>query len=162
MLIPSLRKQCRTNEHKIADRKLQLFFRKLQVMHVSMVETFRTYVAVCYYSVLALTISMTFSFIRHRSTMNPFTLVMLASVDLTILLMSFIAFSFWVKMSESSKNYCGSFKVRNKGVDEAFLRSCRPIDINVGGLFTVSSKNFCLETFGNVILKNIIDLLLTF
>jgi len=146
----------------MADQQLQLFYRKLQILHVWVLGTFRGYVELCYYSGLFITISLTFSFIRHRSTINPFTLLMIASVDFTMLFVSFVAFSFWLKMRESSEIYCGNVKVLRKGVHAAFFRSCRPIDINVGGFFTISSKNFCLDTFGNVILKNIIDLLLTF
>jgi len=146
----------------MADRQLQLFYRNTQILHIWYFDKIRGYVVVCYYGVVIFTISLTFNLIRHRSTVNPLMFVILCFADLTMMAIAFTCFDFCLKTRESSVNYCGKYKVLRTRVHKAFFRSCRPIEFDVGGLFTVASKDFCIDTFANVILSNIIDLLLTF
>jgi len=91
----------------------------------------------------------------------PFILGFLVAVCFSLL----AALTLAVSCSSKSQHYC---KLQQNPVhgntkyDTRFWRSRKPITIRVGEQFSLETKDFVLQVFGNIILQNVTTLLVTF
>jgi len=104
-----------------------------------------------------------FFIIRLREEFGSFLFILFCLIDIFSVAISVLIFQSGLSLSTYSADYIKIAK-RSYHLKEhtTFFRSCQPIAISVGGLFTVSSKDFCLHIFVTVVFQNTINLLLTF
>jgi len=155
--IEAAKDPCRMSLHK--------FYRMIQVYVAVVNDVCDILVTISYFGILLGTISLSYIAIRTVRRMNILVTSPVAVVDLLLFIISFCMINFALQLRFHSDRYRElrqQARPRMTKVDVAFFRSCRPIEISVGRLFTLSSRDFCLRTYGNVILETTINLLLTF
>jgi len=146
-------------------RKFGKLYRLNQVANITGCATFNNWVAVTYYIGLVLIITMLFSLIRYNSQLT--ILVMLFNVFSAVqvyILMVFVA-SLALKVRSTSVRFYTDF-LRNDSnstkLEKLFWKSCLPLEYSVGGMFTVASRNFCLQVFAASVFETVMSLILTF
>ena len=70
-----------------------------------------------------------------------------------------------IEMTYNSQEYINSY-LRNDNrltkQDLAFFKSCMILKYRIGDMFTISTRNYPMIYFGNIIMSTVIHLLLTF
>jgi len=118
-----------------------------------------------YFSTLLFIISLTFTLIRGFKVIGAVLIVVLGLMDLTLTLNSFVIIQLAGNIRFKSEAY---YKLAQRTdttptkLDSYFYKSCRPLVVNIGELFKIFSRDFCIQTYGHVILETTINLLLAF
>jgi len=141
-------------------------YRQLQILHCAVTSKLREWIAGSYYFIVFFTITISYTIIKHAGALGKFLLLMFIAVDVTVTLISVFICQSSVNSRQDSVSYLLHTDLRHyysiSKLDVAFFKSCRPIEIKVGGMFTIADGDFCLHTYVSVILEQTIGLTLSF
>jgi len=144
-------------------RTFQRFYRKMQIIRIAFNDIFSGWIIISYFGVVLLLISLSFVLVRLRLRLGMFLFFILVAVDVIMTIISALIFKLFLNFPTYAACYIHEAKKCSRSkMETKFINSCQTIQINVGGFFTFYSKNFCLHTYGTVILETTINLLLTF
>jgi hypothetical protein len=118
-----------------------------------------------YHGALLTIISLSFVVIRFHSEMGTFLTTFLFGVNLEVAAATSYCIYIAVNQAKHSAGWYLSFLRNDFGrsaYDYRFWKTCRPIEISVGGFYTMSSQDFEIQVFGPVISESVANLLLAF
>ena len=153
------------------DQKLAFFrsYRAVQVLNSHWIDLSRHLIFIMLSTLAALLITVLFIVIRtqagHFSTLNV-VVVYIVGINLSIALFigGEIFFRFSFQLTSNSVNCWLTFLQHGNSIakaDKIVVKSCRHISNTIGFCF-IRSREVTLIFFGNIVLKNVIDALLTF
>jgi len=130
---------------------------------VTINDVWNTWLMVAYIGVVVFLISLSFVIVRLGKEIGIFQLVILVNMDFIIFAIGALIIQFMINISIYSKSYIHiAKKSARTRLDFRILNSFQPVRFSVGRIFTFESKDFCLHTFGSIVLETTINLLLTF
>ncbi len=143
----------------------QLIFRSYQLLFSQFNQCYSTFAGVAYVFVNTIIITFTYEIIVYSAEIHVFVLV-LGIINLQLMFGSGLSYQVILRLRNASIQFVSShYKTHRKmqrRVDTAFWKSCNPIEVWIGGIFTISSRNFLLFVFCEIILTTSINLMLTF
>jgi len=118
----------------------------------------------CYYFLNILLITLPYTLIRYNTSMPFILVVFFASIFILLAIEGYSLFQEAVNMRIAAQDCIDSHLNEYRGLElpRTFWRSCQPPVVKVGQQFTISSKNYSLDVFGNVIFRTLADLLVSF
>jgi len=146
-------------------RKIERIYRVYQFCFNRANRAFSFWVEWSYYLVNVNSIVMIYTCIRFYSEFkDPFVIVLIVTILLEIVAASAYLYQLCVNVRRRSQECAESHlmhAVPSVGNGETqFWRACHPMEVYVGGQFTISSRIFCLDVFFNLILQKAISLIL--
>lgn len=126
-------------------------------------------VSYAYHFSVTVTITISYAILRLLAHRSNFMMVVVGLLGLIMVGIINVILEFCIQHSlnlrYNSLEYVDSY-FRNdftlNKLERKVLKSCYPLEIEVGTLFKFTTRSFCLRLFGDIILQNIITLLLTF
>ncbi len=142
----------------------QIIFRSFQLLFSRFNQSYSKFFGVAYVLINTTIITFTYEIIVYNSEIHVFVFV-LAIINLQLIVGTGFLYQLALGIRDASVQSVSSYQRSGRPqrrVDTAFWKSCYPLEVWIGGLFTVSSRNFILFVFWEIILKTSIDLMLTF
>jgi hypothetical protein len=158
----SYKETARTTPTQI--ESLQLIFRSYQLLISRFNRTYNEMIGVAYFLVNTTMIMYTYEIIVYNSELHVLSFVIALSIGM-LGLCSGSFYQLAIRMRQSSVQFVTSYQRNGRlqgPVEATFWKSCYPIEVWVGGIFTISSRHFLLFVFCEIILITTINLMLTF
>jgi hypothetical protein len=151
----------RTREYH---KSCRLIFRSYQLLFSRFNHTFSRFIGVAYVLVNTILITFIYEIILYSSEIHVF-IFLLGMIILDLTICTGFLYQMALRVRESSVQVVSSYQSSGKphrSADTAFWKSCYLLEVSVGGLFKITSKNFNLYVFCKVVLNTSIDLILAF
>jgi len=142
---------------------LQRLYRQMQILVTESNDVLRTWIVIAYFGSLIIVISHFFVAIRLNVGLRLVALFVMLTADNAIFVISAILQQVALNFSTYSNKYLLlAQRTSHTSLEAKFFKSCQPIRISVGGLFTIESKDFLLHTLVTIVFETLVNLLLTF
>jgi len=140
-------------------------YRAYQVANIHFFKAIQGWATVTYHVGLVNLIAILFCLIRYNFELNPIIgfFFLVTSVELYGVLVYVFAFVLSVRFR--SEEFYTNFLTYDTGksrLDVMFWKSCLPLEVTIGNMFTISSRSFCIKVFGTTVVESVMDLILTF
>jgi hypothetical protein len=135
-------------------------FQTFRVISIHARVILSTWLGFSYYVSNICIISFIYTIIRFGFKLNPFILIFFVCTVIVLIGTVLALYTLALKIRSISVEVITSNL--DHGSRDRFWKSCRPFEVSVGGQFTISSRNFCLEAFCDLIMSRVLELLLTF
>jgi len=114
---------------------------------------------------LAFIITGLFCLIRFYTQLETQFIFFFSLVIVQVYILMLFEFSLVLKVRLLSECYYKTFQEKDltrSKVEDTFWKSCLPLEWSVGNMFTIASRNFCLQIFGATIFETVVSLILTY